>query len=247
MTNFSGVLGLSSSSKLSSSTNDLISPSHLSSSSSASSCFLDSSPNDPSLWNSGSEIFKPISSLRVPSCTDTGLDSVHSCFHESDRPDSHVNDPLLFHAIRTRSDAVEARLRQASNVNSLLSATVQQTSEGVNICIREDSSGLISAGKAANQVLSSRETKPLSQSKSLPQSAKLPELRQQPNLGSFGQNSFDDAASSGLPSSMTAFGLVGVVRFLRGYYLILITKRKQVATIGEHKIYKVKCPYRMTG
>ncbi|TPP61566.1 Polyphosphoinositide phosphatase [Fasciola gigantica] len=35
-------------------------------------------------------------------------------------------------------------------------------------------------------------------------------------------------------------GLVGVVRFLRGYYLILITKSRLIAQIGEHKIFKVE-------
>ncbi|VDP94674.1 unnamed protein product [Echinostoma caproni] len=35
-------------------------------------------------------------------------------------------------------------------------------------------------------------------------------------------------------------GLVGVIRFLRGYYLILITKSRLIAKIGEHKIFKVE-------
>lgn len=39
--------------------------------------------------------------------------------------------------------------------------------------------------------------------------------------------------------SIKCDGVVGVVRFLRGYYLILITKSRLIAQIGEHKIYKV--------
>ncbi|CAH8467439.1 unnamed protein product [Dicrocoelium dendriticum] len=40
--------------------------------------------------------------------------------------------------------------------------------------------------------------------------------------------------------SMKCHGIIGVVRFLLGYYLILITKCRQVAQIGEHKIFKVE-------
>ncbi|XP_018655511.1 suppressor of actin (sac)-related [Schistosoma mansoni] len=36
------------------------------------------------------------------------------------------------------------------------------------------------------------------------------------------------------------YGVVGVVRFLRGYYLILITKYSVVAQLGEHQICKVE-------
>lgn len=37
-----------------------------------------------------------------------------------------------------------------------------------------------------------------------------------------------------------AFGIVGFVRFLEGYYIILIVKRKCIAVIGCHCIYKIK-------
>lgn len=37
-----------------------------------------------------------------------------------------------------------------------------------------------------------------------------------------------------------AFGLVGFVRFLEGYYVILITKRRCVAMIGHHCVYKIE-------
>ncbi|KAI6194548.1 Polyphosphoinositide phosphatase [Aphelenchoides besseyi] len=37
-----------------------------------------------------------------------------------------------------------------------------------------------------------------------------------------------------------AFGLLGAVRFLEGYYLLVVTKARVVARIGHHKIYKVE-------
>ena len=42
-----------------------------------------------------------------------------------------------------------------------------------------------------------------------------------------------------LQRKISAFGLFGFVRFYGGYYMILITKRRHVAMIGQHKIYKV--------
>ena len=35
-----------------------------------------------------------------------------------------------------------------------------------------------------------------------------------------------------------AYGIFGFIRFLQGYYLILITNRRLVANIGPHKIYE---------
>jgi hypothetical protein len=32
----------------------------------------------------------------------------------------------------------------------------------------------------------------------------------------------------------------GFVRFLEGYYIILVTKRRRVAVIGQHTIYKIE-------
>lgn len=46
--------------------------------------------------------------------------------------------------------------------------------------------------------------------------------------------------NSGLSRTVSAFGLVGFVRFLEGYYIILITKRRRVATIGHHSVYKIE-------
>ena len=45
---------------------------------------------------------------------------------------------------------------------------------------------------------------------------------------------------SGLTKSVSAFGLVGFVRFLDGFYIILITKRRKVGLIGQHTIYKIE-------
>ncbi|XP_018336743.1 polyphosphoinositide phosphatase isoform X2 [Agrilus planipennis] len=39
---------------------------------------------------------------------------------------------------------------------------------------------------------------------------------------------------------VAAFGIQGFVRFLEGYYIILITKRRKVAHIGYHTIYKIE-------
>ena len=33
---------------------------------------------------------------------------------------------------------------------------------------------------------------------------------------------------------------MGFVKFLKGYYIVLITEKKKVAKIGRHSIYKVK-------
>lgn len=40
--------------------------------------------------------------------------------------------------------------------------------------------------------------------------------------------------------TVSAFGIVGFIRFLEGYYMILITKRRRIATIGLHVIYKIE-------
>lgn len=34
--------------------------------------------------------------------------------------------------------------------------------------------------------------------------------------------------------------LTGFVRFLEGYYIVLITKRRKMADIGGHAIYKIE-------
>ncbi|XP_037958284.1 polyphosphoinositide phosphatase [Teleopsis dalmanni] len=44
----------------------------------------------------------------------------------------------------------------------------------------------------------------------------------------------------GAPKIISAYGVLGFVRFLEGYYLILVTKRKCCAHIGMHLIYTIK-------
>uniref|UniRef100_A0A3B5QTZ8 FIG4 phosphoinositide 5-phosphatase n=1 Tax=Xiphophorus maculatus TaxID=8083 RepID=A0A3B5QTZ8_XIPMA len=46
--------------------------------------------------------------------------------------------------------------------------------------------------------------------------------------------------SSGLSRAVSAFGIVGFVRFLEGFYIVLITKRRKMADIGGHSIYKIE-------
>ncbi|XP_028996686.1 polyphosphoinositide phosphatase isoform X2 [Betta splendens] len=46
--------------------------------------------------------------------------------------------------------------------------------------------------------------------------------------------------SSGLSRAVSAYGIVGFVRFLEGYYIVLITKRRKVADIGGRAIYKIE-------
>lgn len=37
-----------------------------------------------------------------------------------------------------------------------------------------------------------------------------------------------------------AHGLLGFIRFLKGYYIVLISAKKKIAKIGRHSIYKIK-------
>uniref|UniRef100_A0A3B4A220 SAC domain-containing protein n=1 Tax=Periophthalmus magnuspinnatus TaxID=409849 RepID=A0A3B4A220_9GOBI len=46
--------------------------------------------------------------------------------------------------------------------------------------------------------------------------------------------------SSGLSRAVSAYGIVGFVRFLEGHYIVLITKRRKMADIGGHSIYKIE-------
>ncbi|KAI0244013.1 phosphatidylinositol-3,5-bisphosphate 5-phosphatase, partial [Massospora cicadina] len=47
-------------------------------------------------------------------------------------------------------------------------------------------------------------------------------------------------SAGGLTKVMSAFGLVGFVKFHEGYYLCVITKRKAIALIGGHYIYHLE-------
>ncbi|KYN11709.1 Polyphosphoinositide phosphatase [Trachymyrmex cornetzi] len=42
------------------------------------------------------------------------------------------------------------------------------------------------------------------------------------------------------PRLIPAFALLGFIRFLEGYYIILVTKRRRIAVIGHHTIYKIE-------
>ncbi|XP_022231454.2 polyphosphoinositide phosphatase [Drosophila obscura] len=48
------------------------------------------------------------------------------------------------------------------------------------------------------------------------------------------------ASLTGSPKVTSAYGVLGFVRFLEGYYLILVTKRKCCAFIGNHLVYTIK-------
>ncbi|XP_074642005.1 polyphosphoinositide phosphatase-like [Tubulanus polymorphus] len=56
----------------------------------------------------------------------------------------------------------------------------------------------------------------------------------------FGNRSKQMRTTAGLFRTVSAFGIVGFVRFLQGYYIILITKRRKIALIGAHTIYKIE-------
>lgn len=43
----------------------------------------------------------------------------------------------------------------------------------------------------------------------------------------------------GLNKVASFFGIAGFVRFLEGYYIVLITKRSAVALLGGHYVYHV--------
>ncbi|XP_046388999.1 polyphosphoinositide phosphatase isoform X3 [Ischnura elegans] len=45
--------------------------------------------------------------------------------------------------------------------------------------------------------------------------------------------------TTALSPVVSAFGIVGFVRFLEGYYMIVVTKRRRVAMVGHHTIYKI--------
>ncbi|XP_046738067.1 polyphosphoinositide phosphatase isoform X4 [Diprion similis] len=46
--------------------------------------------------------------------------------------------------------------------------------------------------------------------------------------------------TGGVARVVSAFGIIGFVRFLEGYYIILVTKRCRVAVIGHHTLYKTE-------
>ena len=54
-------------------------------------------------------------------------------------------------------------------------------------------------------------------------------------------NTVDDGnkSSGGLKLKTSTFGLLGFIRFTGDYYMLLVTKRSQVAVIGGHYIYQI--------
>ncbi|KAI9681030.1 MAG: phosphatidylinositol-3,5-bisphosphate 5-phosphatase [Bathelium mastoideum] len=55
-------------------------------------------------------------------------------------------------------------------------------------------------------------------------------------------NTIDDGnrASGGMKMKCSTWGLLGFIRFTEAYYMLLITKRQQVAMIGGHYIYQIE-------
>jgi hypothetical protein len=49
-----------------------------------------------------------------------------------------------------------------------------------------------------------------------------------------------NAGVGGLSLAARACGVVGVIRFLEGFYLILITRRRRVGTLAGHAVYAVE-------
>ncbi|RVE46868.1 hypothetical protein evm_008513 [Chilo suppressalis] len=63
------------------------------------------------------------------------------------------------------------------------------------------------------------------------------EIHQLLNMIGFGNRG---SRTSGFNKIVSAFGIVGFIRFLEGYYIILVTKRRKIAVIGYHSIYKIE-------
>ncbi|KAL4715486.1 hypothetical protein ACJJTC_009112 [Scirpophaga incertulas] len=63
------------------------------------------------------------------------------------------------------------------------------------------------------------------------------EIHQLLNMIGFGNRG---GRSLGFNKLVSAFGIVGFIRFLEGYYIILVTKRRKIAVIGAHSIYKIE-------
>jgi hypothetical protein len=47
-------------------------------------------------------------------------------------------------------------------------------------------------------------------------------------------------STGGLTKVTKAYGIVGFIKFLESYYMILVTKRRQIGTIGGHAIYSIE-------
>ncbi|XP_050673839.1 polyphosphoinositide phosphatase isoform X1 [Leptidea sinapis] len=64
------------------------------------------------------------------------------------------------------------------------------------------------------------------------------EIHQLLNMIGFGNRG--SRIGLGFNKLVSAFGIVGFIRFLEGYYIILVTKRRKIAVIGPHSIYKIE-------
>lgn len=53
-------------------------------------------------------------------------------------------------------------------------------------------------------------------------------------------NGIEDSSEGGLTKKLTAVGLLGFIKFTKYYYLIVVTKRKEVAVLGGHDIYHIE-------
>ena len=45
---------------------------------------------------------------------------------------------------------------------------------------------------------------------------------------------------SGFNKTISSYGIIGFVRFLEGYYVLLITKRMKAAMLGHHSVFKIE-------
>lgn len=52
-------------------------------------------------------------------------------------------------------------------------------------------------------------------------------------------NGIEDSSDGGLTKKLTAVGLLGFIKFTKYYYLLVVTKRKEVAVLGSHEIYHI--------
>lgn len=52
-------------------------------------------------------------------------------------------------------------------------------------------------------------------------------------------NGIEDSSEGGLTKKLTAVGLLGFIKFTKHYYLLVVTRRKEVAVLGSHEIYHI--------
>ena len=52
-------------------------------------------------------------------------------------------------------------------------------------------------------------------------------------------NGIENSSDEGLTKRQTVVGLLGFIKFTKGYYLIVVLKRREVAVLGSHEIYHI--------